>query len=181
MIQGDDVAEILRASAGEFVFDENIAASDREAIREMWTNRLDGFHQLDLDRYLRDNTESTRYIIGGRTNSSAAYRRMCRVLFPLQWIGGKLGVTLSAEALDPHTYWNGEQFVTRCCLVLMLARRVVYQSHLTMTIARRGDRLRWDRIIVERIPRRSWRYRRGASANSSAGQRVGWRVVTPCK
>lgn len=181
MIQRDTHCVVLRASAGEFVFEANIAASDRETIREMWTNRLDGFHRLDLDRYLRDNTESTQYVIGGRTNSSAAYRRMCRVLFPLQSIGAKLGVTLSAEALDPHTRWNGEQFVTRCCLVLMLGSRVVYQSRLTMTVALRGERFRWDRIIVERIPRRFWRYRRGPSTDASADQRAGWRVVTPCK
>ena len=165
MGRGDTRDVILRASAGEFVFDEDIAASDREAIREMWTNRLDGFHRLDLDRYLRDNTESTRYVIDGRTSSSTAYRRMCRVLFSLQRIGASVGVTLSAEALDPHTSWNGEHFVTRCCLVLMLGSRVVYQSRLTMIVALRGERFRWDRIIVERLPRRFWRYGRTRYGN----------------
>ena len=103
MSRGEAGEAVLRASAGEFVFEGSIGRFDREAIVEMWVNRLDGFHRLDLDRYLRDNTESTRYVIDGRTNGSAVYRRMCRVLFPLQRLGARVGVTLSAEALDPHT------------------------------------------------------------------------------
>ncbi len=148
-----------RGSAGEIAFAEDIDASTRAAIVEMWTNRLAGFHRRDLSRYLRDNDESTRLVKDGRPYSSRTFRRFTGVLFLLRGLGEVFGLTLSAELLDAYVSRQGRGFVTRGVLVLTLCGRLLRQSRLAMSIVTDGDRWRWSEAVDQRIPRPCWPYR----------------------
>lgn len=155
----NDDRRVLRASAGELDFAVNISSTDRGVIREMWTNRLAGFHRRDLEQYLRDSTDSTRHLINGHEYSFKTFRRICSILLPLQRVARVFHVAMTAEVLDAHVVQDGDRFVTSCHAVLMLGGRIARQERLTMTAVLDGERFRWDQIISERIPKRLWCYR----------------------
>lgn len=160
-----DHRKVLCASAGELNFAVNISSPDRGVIREMWTNRLAGFHRRDLEQYLRDSTDSTQHLINGREYSFRTFRRICSVLLPLQRVAWVFDVAITAEVLDAHVVRDADRFVTSSYAVLMLGGRIARQDRLTMTVALEGERFRWDRIVVEKIPRRFWCYRRTRYGN----------------
>jgi hypothetical protein len=153
---------------GELAFDDDIAPPMRETIREMWVNRLAGFHHRDLTRYLRDNAASTRYVADGRGYSFKTFRRAFRVLFALQRVGALFGVTLAAEALDARVGREGECYVTRAVLVLMLAGRIVQQSRLTMSVISQSGSWVWADVIDERLDRQVWPYVRRRNAEGES-------------
>lgn len=163
MIGVEREEKVSRASAGDIRFADGIDEAMRTTIREMWVNRLSGYGARDLDRYLRDNSESTRYVIGGTRLRASTFRRICRLLFAIQRCGSVLDLTLSAEALDAHVTREGKRFVTRGHLVLTAAGRILRQSRLTMSITHESGRWVWDEVVEVRVPRSGWRYagRRG--------------------
>lgn len=160
------------ASEGAMVFDDDVDRRTCETIREMWVNRLAGFHRRDRVRYLRDSDETTRYIKDGRSYSHKTFRRAMRLLFPLQHIGARVGVTLSAEVLDARVSRTGDAYTTRGVVVLMLAGRVVRQHRLTMSCCTRSGRWIWDRVAIERVARDAWRYRRERGSDGR------WRFIS---
>jgi hypothetical protein len=146
----------LLATRGQLAFDDSIEPAVRPVISEMWTNRLAGFHAIDLKQYLRDNDSETRYIINGRHHSFKAFRRVCRVLFALQHVFSRIGLMLKAEAIDPVVTERDGSFETRATLILTIGRRWTRQSKLRMTIEQRNDRWVWGESDDRKIRKRDW-------------------------
>ncbi len=150
--------QALRASQGEMTFADDVDAPMRETIREMWVNRLAGFGEQDLARYLRDNVSESRFVVYGKTWSFSAFRRFNRVLFLIRRVCAPFGITVEAEAVDVRVTREGTGYLAHGWLVLSLCGRVFRQSRLTMPIIRRSDRWVWDRIVDNRAQRTDWRY-----------------------
>lgn len=156
MTAPDPIHGAARASLGRITFSDDIDAHARQTIREMWVSRLAGFHQFDLHRYLRYNTESTRYVKDGNSYSYSTFRRVCRVLFPLRRIAAAFGITLTAEVVDAHVTRDGDRFMTRGYLILMLNNRIVRRSRLSMSIARRSGRWVWHEAVDDQEKGAGW-------------------------
>ena len=131
-----------RLSRGELKFDDDIGLPDREAITEMWVNRVSGFHNLRIDQYLRDSDAASRCVMAGRVWSDRNMRRLCSVVFPAQRMAQLVGLGFSLELLDAHTCREQDGFVTSCIAVVYVARCIVRQTRLRMSILRRGDTTR---------------------------------------
>lgn len=150
--------QAMRASHGEIIFDDNVQPPMRETVREMWANRLLGFRARDLSAYLRDNTESTLYIVNNRTWSFAAFRRFNRVLFFVRRITGWVGLGVDAEALDIRVSRESDCYVARGWLVLSIRGIVFRQSRLIMPATEHNGRCVWLEANDTALPRRQWRY-----------------------
>lgn len=159
----------LRASCGDVTFSDDIDASMRERIREMWVNRLGGFRSQDLARYLRDNVDASSFVVYGRTWSFGAFRRFNRALFALRKLCAPLGIVVEAEALDVRVSREGASCVAQGWLVLSLAGRVFRQSRLTMPIESDSGRWFWGRIVDERVRRGNWQY---AAIRDTSGEQA---------
>ncbi len=172
MTSPDDARVATRASVGEIRFDPAVTPATREAIREMFINRLAGYTACDLDRYLRDNTPDTDYIVNGRSYRAKTFRRVLGLFFIVQRIAALLGCPLRAEAVDAHVVKDGSLHITRCTLILTMRRRILRQSRLTMAIARQGGRWVWHEVTDDPIRRSQWRYATRPAANDRRSTHV---------
>jgi hypothetical protein len=139
---------LTRASRGELAFADNIDPNTRELIREMWINRLEGFRNLDLDRYLRDQTDRTRYTTGRLTITAKTFRRLSSLLFATRRLLRPARLDLDAELLDAEVTRQNDTYTTQGRLLLTIANRPIRQTQLEMTITCHQDRGQW-RTAVE--------------------------------
>ncbi len=142
---------LTRASCGQLTFAENIDSNTREIIREMWINRLAGFRTLDLDRYLRDQTDQTRYTTGRLTINAKTFRRLSSLLFATRRLLRLTHLDLEADLLNAKVTRQNETYITRGRLILTIANRPVRQTQLEMTIDCRAARGYWH-TAVENSP-----------------------------
>jgi hypothetical protein len=169
----DAVEWASQASRGQLAFETDIDSPLRDHICDMWRTRLSGFAANDIAQYLRDQSWNTKYITGGTTVSGRTFWRICRVIFPIQRVGSRLGIRLCADALDPVVRVDDSRIVTRTWLVLSLGNRVVRQSRLTMSAVREGDRWIWSEAVDVPVPRRGWAYEKIRSGGKSGFVRLG--------
>jgi hypothetical protein len=160
MMTNDRAAWAACASLGQLAFAPEIAPETRETVREMWVNRINGFSDRDLGKYLRDNTDNTRYRVAGREVSGRKFRRASAALFAIRRLVGWIGIEVTAEALDARVEPEQGDYVTRCCLVLTILGRVFRQSSLTMSLSLRAGGGVWTRAVEEPIRRADWPYER---------------------
>ncbi|NOS99065.1 MAG: hypothetical protein HOP29_00370 [Phycisphaerales bacterium] len=150
---------VRRASCGELTFDADVDPIARPVIQSLWTERLAGFNQLDLPRYLRNNSDDTRYVTNGRRYKFRTFRFACRCVFPVLRVVRWLGIRLTADVLDPHVSICGNQATTRGILVLRIGRRTVRQSRVTLSAVHAVGGWTWDRAEEQPMRRNTWPYR----------------------
>jgi len=142
---------VQRASLGQLAFVDDIDAPTREAIRDMWINRLVGFRYLDRDRYLSHQTDETRYVTAHLKLRGKAFRRVSGVLFIFRRLVRWVGLDIDADVLDACVTCNGELFITRGRLVLMIRGRVVRAAQLTFSIRPTPAGLVWHEARVSPV------------------------------
>ena len=148
----------LRLSRGQMTFGVGMGLQERDAICEMWVNRLRGFANLRADEYLRDSVPSSCCTIARRRLTDLGLRRTCRILFPALRLPRLMALDFSLELLDGHTRREAEGFTTSCTVVALRSRCIIRQSVLRMSIVRRAHRLVWGEAVDDRLPRADWRY-----------------------